>query len=80
MPCYFFDILDGSGVTIDDEGRDLENLEDARIEAAMSLVDITKDSLRISPGEAIHRLSIQVRDDAGPVMNVGFRFDIHKKN
>jgi uncharacterized heparinase superfamily protein len=33
MPHYFFDLVNGSGLTRDDEGQELPDLEAARLEA-----------------------------------------------
>jgi hypothetical protein len=41
---------------------------------------MARDSLLESAVASIDRITIQVRDDAGPVMNVWFRFEIDRTN
>jgi hypothetical protein len=46
-------------------------------EAARSLADMARDAIRRSPNGAEHRMSIDVRDDAGPV-RFTFEVDRHR--
>jgi|EndMetStandDraft_7_1072992.scaffolds.fasta_scaffold48424_4 hypothetical protein len=79
MPLYYFDFLDSGGLLVDDEGRELSDLQAVQTEAARSLIDMARDSLLDGAG-LIDRIAVQVRGEAGPVMNVGFRFEIEKTN
>jgi hypothetical protein len=45
VPWYYFDIADGDRRTVDDEGTELEDDEDARDEALETLGEIAKDKL-----------------------------------
>ena len=75
MARYYFDLVESDGIVLDDEGMELSTLEAVREEAARSLADMARDSIR-------HRLperagmSVEVRDDAGPVMQVRLIFEI----
>ena len=80
MPRYYFDFMDSGGLLVDDEGRELGDLQAVQIEAARSLIDMARDSLLDAAAGLIDRIAVQVRDDAGPVMNVRFRFEIDKTN
>jgi len=80
MPRYYFDFMDSGGLLVDDDGRELGDLQAVQIEAARSLIDMARDSLLDAAAGLIDRIAVQVRDDAGPVMNVRFRFEIDKTN
>ena len=80
MPRYYFDFMDSGGLLVDDEGRELGDLQAVQTEAARSLIDMARDSLLDADAGLIDRIAVQVRDDAGPVMNVRFRFEIDKTN
>jgi Domain of unknown function (DUF6894) len=57
------------GIAPDDEGMEPCTLEAIQEEAARSLADMAPDAiLRNSPNSAERRMSIEVGDDAGPVM------------
>lgn len=62
MPLYFFDIDDGQGVTLDDEGAELAGLEEAREQAIRALFDMGRD-LRPAPDRCGY--SVRVRDQEG---------------
>ena len=79
MPLYYFDFLGSGGLLVDDEGRELSDLQAVQTEAARSLIEMARDSLLNGAG-LIDRIAVQVRGEAGPVMNVGFRFEIEKTN
>lgn len=80
MPRYYFDFLDNGGLLVDDEGRDLVDLQAVQTEAARSLIDMVRDSLLKPAAGSVDQMVIQVRNDAGPVLNVRFRFEIEKTN
>ena len=62
----------------DDEGMELHILQAVQAEAARALADIARDAIRRSPNGAEHRMSIDVRDDAGPVLQVRFEVDRYR--
>lgn len=80
MPRYYFDFLDNGGLLVDDEGRELSDVQAVQKEAARSLIDMARDSLLDPAAGPADQMIIQVRDDAGPVMNVHFRFEIERTN
>lgn len=61
MPRYFFDVIDG-GLTVDDEGIGLPNMQAARAEALHALPDLAKNLLQT---EDEREVSITVRDEGG---------------
>jgi hypothetical protein len=73
MPRYFFHITDEEGLSRDDEGTELPNLEAARLEARASARDlianymknrtpVTRQSLQISDAQGNVLETIDVRD------------------
>jgi hypothetical protein len=79
MARYYFDMRDGDGLALDEEGMELSEFRDVQTEAAMSLADMARDTIRRSRGQANrHRMAIEVRDKSGPVMQVKFTFDVEK--
>lgn len=62
MARYFFDSRDGDHFIRDDEGVQLDGIEQARDEATLALRDLAKDAL---PKATRRELSIGVRDEAG---------------
>ena len=80
MVRYYFDLRDSEGLlAIDDEGLELKDVQAAQEEAALSLADAARDSLRTSD-DALTQMMIEVRTDAGPLMHVNFSFHIDTKN
>lgn len=73
-----FDMRDDEGITIDDEGLELSNLNRVQEEAARSLADMARDVVVMSDGKAAHDMAIHVRDDDGPVLQVRFTFEIDR--
>ena len=73
---YYFDLRDADGITIDEEGIDLPSLQRVQEEAARSLADMARDAQRFD-GSA-HEMAIEVRDEAGPVLQVRFMFGIDR--
>jgi hypothetical protein len=79
MPRYYFDMREGDEIAPDEEGMELRTLEAMQEEAARSLADMARDAIRRhSPDRAGRRMSIEVRDEAGPVMQVNFTFEVHQ--
>ncbi|MDI3567233.1 DUF6894 family protein [Bradyrhizobium sp. Arg816] len=64
MKRYYFDIRDGDGLSVDEEGMTLPDLVATQEEAARSLVDIIRNTPRGKDSRA--PLAIDVRDDNGP--------------
>lgn len=80
MTRYYFDLRDEDGWSFDEEGIELPSILDAQWEAAKSLADVARDAVRISPqSEGPQSFSVEVRDDAGPVMQVRFCFEVSLK-
>jgi len=79
MSRYYFD-SGRRGLVVDDEGRELSDVEAVQMEAARSLVDMARDCLLETTAVSVDQIAIQVRDDAGPVMKVRFKFEIDKTN
>jgi hypothetical protein len=59
MPHYFFDTSDGSELLRDEEGVELDGIQQARNEATRALVDLARD---VIPGSETGELAIEVRD------------------
>lgn len=68
MPMYFFDLQSGGAVMTDEEGRDLSDVEAAHKEALAAIGDMIRDVV-LEGGES-QDLSIAVRDEIGPVLEV----------
>ena len=49
-----------------------------QIEAARSLADMARDSMRRELDGALHKMSIEVRDEKGPVLQVRLTFEIER--
>ena len=73
MRRYYFDLRDATGLIVDDEGYELPDLVAVQWETALSLVDRSRDTSNGSV-ELRTDLEIEVRDDAGPVMQMTFKF------
>jgi hypothetical protein len=79
MPRYYFDLLDGNDLAVDEEGLELSDLRAVQAEAAKSLADMTRDAVHIfSPVSGTRHMAIEVRDEAGLVMQVKFTFEVEK--
>jgi hypothetical protein len=73
MRRYYFDLRDAKGLIVDDEGYELPDLPSVQWEAVLSLVDRSRMTSNGSV-ELRTDLGIEVRDDAGPVMQMTFKF------
>lgn len=80
MPHYYFDLRDGEGIAVDEEGLTLRDLDAAQAEAARVLGDMARDAVRTCKDREIQRMVIEVRGDSGPVFHVRFCFEIERKN
>lgn len=72
MRRYYFDLRDAKGLIVDDEGYEFPDLAAVQWEAVLSLVDRSRDTSNGSV-ELRTDLEIEVRDDAGPVMQMSFK-------
>jgi hypothetical protein len=76
---YYFDLRDSEGLAVDEEGLDLQDIQAAGEEAALSLADAARNGLR-RPDGSFNQLSVEVRTDAGPFMQVRFSFNLDRRN
>ena len=72
MRRYYFDVRDGDKLQTDDEGRDYSSLEAVQDEAAMSLAELAVETM--AKRGADHRMSVEVRNERGPLLNVTCTF------
>jgi Domain of unknown function (DUF6894) len=76
---YFFDTRVGAELLADKDGLELPNLQAVQIEAARSLVDLAQHALWTKAETILgHRMAIEVRDGAGPVLKATFTFEIER--
>ncbi len=81
MTRYYFDLREGDQFAPDEEGLELASLQRVQEEAARSLADMARDSIRREPDGRAHDMAIEVRDSDGPVMQVQFSYKIsHQRN
>ena len=60
MPRFYFDHLDGDDLVKDDDGLELETVEQAREEAAAGLAGVVKDALPHAIGR---EMAIEISDE-----------------
>jgi Domain of unknown function (DUF6894) len=77
MKRYFFDLRDSEGLTVDEEGLELQDVQAAREEAALSLADAAR---ACGSDSALNQMTIEVRTDAGLLMRVSFSFEVAGRN
>jgi hypothetical protein len=65
VPLYFFDTSDNDHFVEDDVGLDFADIAAVKVEAARALTELARD---VVPGSLRRRLSVEVRDELGPVM------------
>jgi hypothetical protein len=76
---YFFDIRDGDEIAVDEEGMILATVQAVQEEAARSLAGIAQDAVCGSASQGIgHHMAIEVRDEAGPVLQATFTFAVER--
>ena len=80
MALYYFDLRDGEELIVDDEGMELRDMRAVQEEAARSMMDAARDAVLSQNAGSLAQISIEVRDDDGAVMRMGFSFDIIKKS
>ena len=76
MRRYYFDVRDDNNLQTDSEGRDFSSFEAVQDEATVSLAELALDAM--AKRGADHRMSIEVRDDLGPVLKVNCAFEIER--
>jgi hypothetical protein len=74
MTRYYFDVRDGSDVSLDDEGYELSSHDAAWAEAARSIAEMARDKIPDSGSDG-RQLAIEVRTDRGPVLAVRVLFE-----
>ena len=74
MTRYYFDLIDDDGLFVDEEGLELSDFRAVQVEAAKSLADMARDATYDSGSASKRYMAVEVRDDAGSVMHVGFEF------
>jgi uncharacterized protein DUF6894 len=73
MPQYFFDTRDGPELLRDEEGLELDGIQQAK-EAARGLLDLARDLI---PGSESRELAIEVRDRRNvPLLKAALSFKI----
>ena len=60
MPRYYFDVHDGTHLTPDDQGLELDSLEQAQKEAVKALPEVARDVL---PNGSERTFTITVKDE-----------------
>jgi hypothetical protein len=77
MARYHFDLEDCQGLTADDEGLELPTAQAAQEEAARTLAELARDTMR-RPAKRLlpYRMVLQVRDANGPVLRVSCTIEI----
>ena len=78
MPRYYFDMREGDDIAPDEEGMELRTTQAVQEEVARTLADMARDAMRGRPDGVGHQMSIEIRDDAGHVMQVKFTFEVHE--
>ena len=78
MPRYYFDFRDGDNLSFDEEGLELSSIASVQEEAAKALADMARDAVRSSKynGSESRRMSVEVRNEDGPVLQVKFTFEV----
>ncbi|MET4520266.1 hypothetical protein [Bradyrhizobium sp. I1.7.5] len=62
----------------DEEGLEFSTIEKVQEEPARSLADMARDAVRALGGDG-QKLSIEVRDDSGPVLHLKFTFAVERR-
>jgi hypothetical protein len=76
MPRYYFDVDDGETLTCDDEGLDLDDMEEARREAVRTLPEVAKDAL---PDGNERTFAVTVRDEARcPILRAQLKLTVDR--
>jgi hypothetical protein len=78
MPLYYFDVRNGGHLSVDKDGHELADVASVYREAVATLGEIGRDVLR-HPGyqcSSDRQLAIEVRSNAGPVLQVKLTFEM----
>lgn len=79
MPFYYFDLHDGDERAVDEEGIELSSMDDVQNEAAYALADMLREAVRATNGNPQARhLTVEVRDNGGPLLDARFAFDMKR--
>ncbi|HXH43560.1 MAG TPA: hypothetical protein VNK51_06915 [Bradyrhizobium sp.] len=77
MPRYYFDLMEGDVLALDEEGLELSSLRAVQAEAAKSLADMARDAVHsFPPPTGRQKMAIEVRDDLGPLLQVNLTFEV----
>jgi hypothetical protein len=72
MALYFFDSRDNEDFVVDDEGLEYPSLAAVKAHAAKALAELAQD---VIPGSMRRHLSIEVRDEKGPLLIAMMMFE-----
>ena len=78
MPHYYFDVRHGDHLIVDEDGFKLPNIAGVQYEATRSLMELGQDAVRSAGYDACktERMAIEVRNEAGPVLQANFTFEV----
>jgi hypothetical protein len=68
MTRFFFDFRANGALSCDDEGAELQDMEEAHREALGALVDAICDV--VMEGQGDQRFAVEVRDEHGPALEI----------
>jgi hypothetical protein len=69
---YFFDTRDNDDFIEDDVGLELPDLEAVKVQSGKALAELARD---VIPGSVRRHLSIEVRDEEGPLLIAMMMFE-----
>ncbi|WP_342733206.1 hypothetical protein [Bradyrhizobium sp. B117] len=78
MPRYYFDFRDDAGLTIDDTGEDLPDLDTARDAALRALAEAIRGKSEIHA--EMGQMFVEVRTQAGSAMTVSASVEVIMKS
>jgi hypothetical protein len=67
-------------LVVDDGGMEHHDMQAVQEEAARSMMDAARDAILSQSVGSLANMSVEVRDDDGPVMRVTFSFEIDRKS
>jgi hypothetical protein len=76
MRRFYFDLRDENGLLVGEDGVMCRDLQAVQTEAARAIADMARDAVHMAAPPSPTTMSIEVRDDDGPVMQVDFRFEV----
>lgn len=76
MPRYYFDMRIGDEIAPDEEGMELSSIRAVQQEAAHALAKMASADDLLDDDDDARYMSIEVRGDQGPVLEVKFVFKI----